>query len=110
VTVVGDPFVDYAHQEHTSTPKPSTAFGLFKPAVSTMKQPDRKVCCHQYAVQTGNAMKKEWRRETMWIAHVTIYVRMEVRYEWNVQKGRPSMSGREYATHLKMLDVTVARS
>jgi hypothetical protein len=107
VTAVGDPSAGGVHPRHTSTPKPSTAFGHFKQAVSTTRQPDGRVCCPRYAAQTDSAMEKETQRETTYIVIVITYARTEVKYKWNVRKGRHSMPSWEYATILKTLIVMV---
>jgi hypothetical protein len=107
VTAAGDPSADGAHRLRTSTPKPSTVFGRFKQAVSTMKRPGGRVCCRQYAGRTENAMEKGRQRETMCNVRVITYAGMELKYEWNVRKGRHSMLDRVYAMNLKTLIVMI---
>jgi hypothetical protein len=50
---------------------------------------------------------KEPQREIMLTVDVTTYARMEPKYEWNVQKVRPSVPGKGYVTNMKPPAVTI---
>jgi hypothetical protein len=106
-TAAGGRSAGAAHRRRTSIPKLSTAFGRFKQAVSTMKQPEGRACCHQYAAQTENAMEKGRQRETTCNVRVIMYAGMELKYEWNVRKGRHSMPDKVYAMNQKTLVVMI---
>jgi hypothetical protein len=52
-------------------------------------------------------MEKETQRETTCNVRVITCAGMELKYEWNVRKGRHSMPDREYAMNLKTLIVMI---
>jgi hypothetical protein len=51
--------------------------------------------------QTDNATKRERQKEITYIVIVITCAKTEVKYNWNVRKGRRSMPGREYVMSRK---------